>query len=511
MSSRLLVRITAPILAISGLLLTVGVFGAWYVQGQQRSVSDKLLWNLRSMRAAEEVEIAFREIGRQLNLFLLNNEQAHLDEIARLRRDTDSWFQECERKAVEPREKELMGRARRGYGPFYAKFEILARDVKHLPKEKQQQIVHGLEEMLFKEILPPVHEFLDVNEDQAEDNANENQDLAGLLVLGLLVLGICVAGAGLLTGYAIARGISRSLVQLSVPVRDAAGKLSAVVGPVTLSANWSLQELEGVLRQMADQIGTVIERLEQSQRAALHAEQLAAVGQLAAGMAHELRNPLMSMKILVQAAAEREDSAGVAGHDLTILEEEITRLERLIRTFLDFARPPRLEKHLVEVRPLIEQTLRLLSGRAAQQGVKMDCALPDSPVTVEADLGQIRQVVLNLLLNALDALPSGGTIWVQVEMKEDSAEEENWLLIRVIDNGPGLPANLGQQIFEPFFSTKETGLGLGLSISQRIVEAHGGTLTAANRSEGGAAFTVRLPVSSVNERQAVLLPQVSRN
>ena len=169
------------------------------------------------------------------------------------------------------------------------------------------------------------------------------------VALVLLLLGTCGAAAGLIAGFGIARGISRSIAQLSVPIHDAAGKLNEVVGPISLSPDWDVESLDVLLRRMADEVGTVVERLERSRREALRAEQLAALGQLAAGLAHELRNPLTSMKILVQSAAERGESAGLRGRSLAVLEEEISRLEGSIQSFLDFARPPALEKR--QVRP----------------------------------------------------------------------------------------------------------------------------------------------------------------
>src|SRR5262249_38180945 len=157
---------------------------------------------------------------------------------------------------------------------------------------------------------------------------------AGRMVVGLLLLGVCGPVSGLLAGYGIARAVGRSVVRLSVPVVDAAGKLSQVVGPVTLSAAPGLDELERALHRVAEQAGAVVERLRQSQREAMRAEQLAALGQIAAGFAHEVRNPLMSMKLLVQSAARR--GAGLSERGLGVLEEEIGRLETLTSTFLDF-------------------------------------------------------------------------------------------------------------------------------------------------------------------------------
>jgi signal transduction histidine kinase len=274
-------------------------------------------------------------------------------------------------------------------------------------------------------------------------------------------------------------------------VRDAAGKLNEIVGPITLSARWNLDELEGVLRTIVVRIGAVIDRLQHTEREARRAEHLAAVGQMAAGIAHELRNPLMPIKILVQSASERSPSPGLDGNDLAVLEQEISRLEHSIQTFLDFARPPQIEKRTFVAQGVLEEIAALVEARAERQKVRIERCFPKEPLAIQADLGQFRQVVLNLLLNALDAVAQGGTIWLQ--LRHEERDGERWLIVQVADTGCGLPTNLGQQIFEPFVSTKETGLGLGLSICKRIIEGHEGEIQAANRPEGGAVFTIRLP------------------
>jgi two-component system, NtrC family, sensor histidine kinase HydH len=302
---------------------------------------------------------------------------------------------------------------------------------------------------------------------------------------------VCGSGAGLVAGFGFARGFNRSLVQLSVPIRDAAGRLDEVVGPITFTASGDLQEMESVLRLIADRIGAIIDRLRKSEREVLRAEQLAAVGQMAAGMAHELRNPLTSMKILVQAAqgqAGGEGGARLGNRDLAVLEEEITRLEQLVRSFLQYARPPLPEKKILDLRSVVGEVTELAARRAARVGTQLAYEPPPEPARAEVDPDQFRQVVLNLLLNALDAQASGGAIRVELANGPDG-----WLSLRVEDTGCGLPAALGSRIFAPFVTTKATGLGLGLSICKRIVEEHGGEISGANRPEGGAVFTLRLP------------------
>jgi signal transduction histidine kinase len=385
-----------------------------------------------------------------------------------------------------------------------------------------------VDEVMQAEIFAPAREYVEYLRQVVENSSKQSQRSADRVGLALLLLGVCGSVGGLLAGFGIARGVSRSIVQLSVPVHGVAGKLNEVIGPITLSAGEGFEELESALRDMAEHVGTVVERLEQRELEVLRGEQLAAVGQLAAGIAHEVRNPLMAMKILVQAAVARGDGGGLRDRDLMVVDEEITRLEQSIQALLDFARPPQLAKSTVDVRGLVSQTLELVSARAERQRVTVRCALPDQPVKVEADSGQIRQVLLNLLFNALDSAPVGGVIEVRAVAKDDRAarasaaldddlsmrgllkphlgvpsrqaagspfkdDGASWCSIHIADSGEGLPAELGDRIFEPFVSTKETGTGLGLPICRRIVEAHGGSIEAVNRAQGGAEFVVLLP------------------
>src|SRR5262249_17398600 len=146
----------------------------------------------------------------------------------------------------------------------------------------------------------------------------------------------------------------------------------------------------------------------------LRAEQLAAVGQVAAGVAHELHNPLTSVKLLVQALHENAETRGLPAEDLQIIEHEILRMERSLRTFLDFARPPRPERRRLNLADVVSRTMGLVSGRARKQGVRLDFASPEAPVLVEADAEQIQQLLLNLVLNAFDVMPRGGQVVVSL-------------------------------------------------------------------------------------------------
>ena len=220
----------------------------------------------------------------------------------------------------------------------------------------------------------------------------------------------------------------------------------------------------------------------------LRGEQMMAIGQVAAGVAHELRNPLTSIKGLVQVNLRDLPARGLPAEDLVVIEHEIRRMERTLQTFLDFARPPQPDRRLSEVATIVERVFMLVRGRARKQQVTMEFLQPDTSLDAEVDEDQIQQLVLNLVLNALDAMPQGGSIEVDLHPPRDG-----FLELYVRDSGPGIAAHILPKVFESFVSSKETGVGLGLPLSRRIAEDHGGTLSAYNLPIAGACFLLRLP------------------
>ncbi len=223
----------------------------------------------------------------------------------------------------------------------------------------------------------------------------------------------------------------------------------------------------------------------------LRSERLAAVGTLAAGMAHEVRNPLNSALLQLQVLERRIAKGKTTPPELApvvqVVKDEIRRLERLVADFLAFARPTRLELSPHDLNRVVRGVVELVRPEAQTQGAQLSIETPDTPLCVPLDPERFRQVLLNLIRNAVEASGPNGHVTVRAQEIEAEATLE------VSDDGPGFPQDA--QIFDAFYTTKDTGTGLGLSIVHSLVTAHGGRITATSEP-GNTCFTIRLPLAA---------------
>jgi signal transduction histidine kinase len=481
-------KFSGPLIVISLLLFGLGVVAAWNVQRQQVQTSELMAREVRSMVVEQDVYMDMREVRYLINQYLRTRDMSVIRSIPALCEHTRKLLSSAGRLATLADERAAVGTIVEGFERFDAQYRLVVAG--GIQAEELPLLERLADSTLTEEVLLPAREVMRLNR-SAVDRANEaNRRTTDVMRQGFLLLGLTGGAGGLMAGLTLARSVQRSILQLHVSVSGAAGKLEEVVGPVPISSAGGLVELRQGLRDLEGQISKVVEQLRQRELEVLRNEQLAAVGQLAAGMAHELRNPLTPMKMFVQSALERGNDAALRGRQLTVLAEEISRLEASIQMFLDFARPPKLEVAPVGLVAMTRQTVALVENRGRRQGVEILSELPSQECWLSGDATQLRQVELNLLLNALDELPHGGTI--HVSLFPEASHDTLRLAIR--DTGRGFTADALARVFEPFATDKETGTGLGLTICRRIVEAHGGEIRAANAPAGGALFTIRLPM-----------------
>jgi len=322
----------------------------------------------------------------------------------------------------------------------------------------------------------------------------------GLGVLSLLIIAF-VSWRFTLPITALARAARRVTagdLDFQVPVsrRDEVGALAETFNEM-LAGLRSKRELEKKLQR---------------------AERSAVVGRLASGIAHEIRNPLNFINLSIDHLREKFAPAPPApdaaraeyGRILGMIKDEIGRLNRMVSEFLSYGRPARLKLRDLDVRSLVEEVVGLVSAQAEQQGVRLTVQAsggegghrrPENQVRGDAE--QLKTCFSNLVINAIQAMPEGGALVLTLHPRESEIEVE------VADTGPGIAPEAIGQIFEPYYSTKETGIGLGLPLTKKIIDEHGGRITVKSELGAGTTFTVTLPRGPMGQPRPELSPQTA--
>ncbi len=283
-----------------------------------------------------------------------------------------------------------------------------------------------------------------------------------------------------------------------IPYRHPDGKelfLRVIVSPLIMPGG------EAIGRILVFQDLTEIRRIEKEMQ---RVEGLAMVGELAAGIAHEIRNPMASISGSIQVLKEGLDlnDDDVSGRLMDIVVREVNRLNRLISNFLQYARPPRTTSRRFELNKLILDSLDLFRNSGEETAKIRVVTRFNEPAHIESDPEQIRQVIWNILLNARDAMPGGGTLYMETRIGNDEGTPERHaseveLVVR--DTGTGFTREALDNLFTPFFTTKEEGSGLGLATVKRIVEGLHGRVRGENHPEGGARIILKLLLPTENE------------
>ncbi len=287
----------------------------------------------------------------------------------------------------------------------------------------------------------------------------------------------------------IVRTISRPLQKITLAaVQVADGKYGTEVE--LRKSNDEIGLLANSFNEMSRKMSSDIEQLRDLNEQLIRTEKLAAMGTLAAGVAHEINNPLASISSLIQMMQSNSGLDEKTDDNLRLISTQIHRISQVTRDMMDFARVRPSARNPVDINSIIEISLRLASFDKAFQKLKLEKDLSDDLPEIYADGDQIQQVFLNLLLNARDAMPDGGTISVK------TYKRKNQVVIEFTDSGTGIGSDAKKKIFDPFFTTKPAGkgTGLGLAVCYGIITAHHGKIEAFSDEINGTSFTVSLPI-----------------
>lgn len=476
-------RVLLPVAAVAVCLLVLGALTATSLIWQQADLAGLYRENLNSRRAAIELDECLTDL-----LLLLRNRVESPDapplgrSIDPLHRRAREHLADLRRSADQPAERTLADQLDAGFARYLAAWGT--------PTDRREDAtrVAAAADRLEGEVLRPCREYKQFNAERIDDNTRRHDRDLRTLGWGMAGIGLIGALAGVVLGYGLARAVRRSIRGVQVRIRDAAGRLGPQAD-LTVRDDGDFGGLHSDVDRLSVRVAEVVERLQQREREVRRAEQLAALGQLAAGVAHEIRNPLTSIKMLVQTGDP------LTAEDLAVIEGEVRRVEGSLQVFLDYARPPKAERRPTELVGVVRRAFDLLRPRAERQRVGL-VVRAEGPVSLTADPDQLHQVVVNLGLNALDAMPAGGTLTATL------TRQNHGVAVEVGDTGPGIPPDILARLFEPFASGKDTGLGLGLVVCRRIAEDHGGAIRGGNGAGGGARFTITLPLTPAGEGHA---------
>ena len=315
--------------------------------------------------------------------------------------------------------------------------------------------------------------------------ASRSRELSNIRLLATTALLVLALAIAVMIGWSFTRPIKELA---SAARRVAAGDLDFAV---KVNRRDEVGQLATTFNEMIAGLKSkreLEEKLNQSERAA-------AIGRLTQSVAHEIRNPLNVINLSIDHVSSRygpEDDARRKQFTrmLSSIKDEIERLKRLVNDLLNYGRPARLAFETVDVRKLVDETLALIRPQADEQGVEVTVeADPAAPVEVRGDRERLKSSLSNLAINALQAMPSGGRLDAQV------AREDGFVKVIIRDTGVGISEEALGKIFEPYFSTKQTGFGIGLALTKTIIQEHHGSIDVESKLERGTTFTVRLPAA----------------
>jgi signal transduction histidine kinase len=398
------------------------------------------------------------------------------NEFERLLKRARKW-------ATGAQERETLNRLESQYIRYAYHRDEVVNLFKQGKKEDGFVLQKSIREQFFS-IIDLCHEFTRVHSDRITAARQQIQNEAQLTTVLASTALICVLVLGMVLAYVL-------LIQVLGPIRQLALATDAKDGSGNLGNE--VRALSMRFQNLIDDVDQTRNKLKWSREHLAQAEKWALVGKLAAGVAHSVRNPLTSVKMRLFSMERSLSLAPSQKEDFEVISEEIRHIDTIVQNFLEFSRPPKLKMQKVSPSDAVDMAIQLLRYRLESYDVKVDVIREERLPEIAADPDQLKEVFVNLMVNACEAMVDGGTISVSEEVgTSDSVGPV--VLIKMADSGPGVPESIQEKLFQPFFSTKEEGTGLGLSIASRIVEEHGGWLDLKSKEGEGATFIITLPI-----------------
>lgn len=473
-------------LMLAGLVLITGC-GAfvlvWYTYSTEELLDTLIRREISAFQTAEELEKALVSQKGFVSYYFLDGDPEWLRQLGEYRQIFKDRLETAKASAVTDEEKEMLATIEREYRSYVElKDQVLA-----LQREGRRDSATELNRAVrtrFQDVLKRCRDFKDLHREMIRQAWDHSVFVAKTMRAMAFLAVVIVSFLAFLLIFMILKQILTPLKRLAETAdpggagKDSGNEVKALS-----------RSVHGLLKNMDR---THLE-LERSRETLLQAEKMALIGKLAAGTAHSIRNPLTSVKMRLFSLSRTLNLNTDQKEDFQVISEEIRHIDNIVQNFLEFSRPPKLKMQEISPSEVVDLTLQLMRHRLTTYEVdvvlKRDSPLPK----VTADPEQLKEVLVNILVNACEAMERGGSIVIREEALEDPLRGK-MAAITIADNGPGIPEALLDKVLQPFFTTKEQGTGLGLSIAARIIEQHRGWLDLESSPGKGTTFIISLPV-----------------
>lgn len=454
----------------------------WQTYSMDRILVTMVQKDVVLYKASQDMETALANQKGFLTYYFVDGQAKWLESLGKYREIFQNTLDRARELPLTEEQKQNLAMIADDYRRYIETKDQVIETYRKNPDKTTISMMHEQQRSVFFSLLERCREFSQgqwklIQETETKSNLRSGR--LRIIAYSALFFYLVVCGTLLMILY-------RHILE---PIRNLAIETGS---SPTESYRDEVVSLSHSLKGMMKDFDETHTELAKSRKHLVQAERMAMVGEMAAGVAHTIRNPFTSIKMRMFSLSRSLDLSDVQNEDLQVISDEIARIDKIVQNFLEFARPPKLKLTLCRMASIIDSVITLLEYRLNAHNVELFYTPRPELPEVEVDSDRIKEALVNLVTNACEAMEDGGTIVID---EERGMDEDLGPVVRLIiqDNGPGIPDAIINKITNPFFTTKEDGSGLGLSIVARIVREHQGKLIVAQPPDQGAEFTIILP------------------
>jgi len=476
-------------------LLGAGVM-FWYTFKIEGVLNNLIARDIAASQSAEALESALINQKGFVTYYFLDKDPDWLRQLGEYRQIFKQILDDTKKLSEEESQKKIINDIEKEYNGYVELKDLVITYYKAGDSEEGARL-HKEVRKRFSAILKLCDEYKNIHKHKIilakQESHNEAVNLRFFSITGLLTITVLA----IIMAFVFVNNILRPVHRLIIEAGQE-GKSDSTDG-----SDYTKDEIKALaesVRGLIDDIELTHTELEKSREHLQQAEKMALVGKLAAGMAHSIRNPFTSVKMRLFSLGRSQNMAETQKDDIKVISEEIKHIDTIVQNFLEFSRPPKLKIQRISPSVVVDLALKLLVHRLKSYDVTVE-VIRNKPLSeIYADPEQLKEVLVNLIVNACEAMVRGGIITIN-EKEASDTHLGRAVILEVSDNGPGIPESLMGKVMEPFFTTKEEGTGLGLSIVARIIEEHKGRIDIESKEGEGTTFIITLPLNVYNKEK----------